>query len=135
MLKLYGSPKLVIALVLLVLIIILCAIFLPVYVYMPPERLAAEQMYNIAAKAKHTINHSIIKAETVIGSGKGVTLPSFKGSKYGDSAWVISQNGQITGSNGKYVLRMMLTPRWQNKRVIWDCRVFPFEYTPKPCFD
>ena len=135
MLELYGSPKLVIALVLLVLIIILCAIFLPVYVYMSPERKAAEQMYNIAAKAKHTISRNIIKDETVIDSGKGVALPSFKGDKYGDSAWVISQNGQITGSNAKYVLRMMLTPRWENKRLIWDCRVFPFEYTPDPCLN
>ena len=115
------------------LVAIIFALLKPVYVEMPPERLASSRLYFATLDARNTVTKIIRQSSTVIGSGKGLAFPSMNDQKHGQLAWIISENGRIVGSNKKYNQTLTFVPSIKDNKIKWSCDFKPKEHAPKIC--
>ena len=115
------------------LVAIIFALLKPVYVEIPPERLAASRLYFATLDARNAVTRNIKQSSTVTSSGKGLAYPSIYDQKHGQLVWIISENGKIVGSNKKYNQTLTFTPSIKKNKVIWSCVLKPKEHAPKIC--
>lgn len=125
--------KMYLTLSLFALVAIIFALLKPVYVEIPPERLAASRLYFATLDARNAVTKIIKQSSTVTGSGKGLALPSMNDQKHGQMAWIISENGRIVGSNKKYNQTLSFIPSIKDNKIKWSCNFEPKQYAPGIC--
>jgi hypothetical protein len=135
-----GSVRNTVIVVVLLLIVIA---FVPGYYNVHQEeqniRLIARNMLSLPDSARTAINGHVARTGSVVGSGKGVAVPSNKtGYPSQELEWSVSSDGNILGRNTTYLkVTVEWTPTVQDRRVVWSCKVtFPGPYsklTPPPC--
>jgi len=74
------------------------------------------------------------RSGTLTGSGSGVAVPGKKSSILGRTEWTISPDGVIRGVAPERGLVVMLVPKMQDGKVVWNCKLEPErEFMPATC--
>lgn len=125
--------KIFLALSVFALVAIIFALLKPMYVEVPPERMAASRLFFATLDARQLVQKNIQQSGTINGSGRNLAYPSINDKKHGEMVWIISENGTIVGSNKKHNLTITLTPALKNGKTVWSCRFKPRQYAPGIC--
>jgi len=96
-------------------------------------REAAQALISGAEPAKQQVSASAEKSGKLTGVGKGIKLASKNDPKHGELKWLVSDDGDIRGWNGKNALEVVLTPSLQAGKASWRCKGFPIDAMPPSC--
>jgi hypothetical protein len=112
--------------------------FLIVAVFLPHKqatdaRDAAQALISGAEPAKQQVAASAEKAGNLAGAGTGVKVAAKNDPRHGEMKWIVSENGDIRGWNGKNALEVTMTPSLQSGKANWNCKGYPVNAMPPNC--
>ena len=123
-------------------LLVVAAIFLVAFItvaFVLPQRSAAQTkdaalaLIAGADAAKRQVSAAAEKSASLTGSGKDVRLTAQRDPTHGELKWLVSENGEIRGWNGKNALEVAMRPSLEGGKVRWTCRGFPLDAMPPQC--
>jgi hypothetical protein len=116
-------------------IFVLAAFVVGVLVFVPPlydawieakaVRLVAAQMLSAAKDAQSSIEENARRSSSLVGSGRGISIPATEPDHRRKLEWTISDDGHIIGRNMNASYRMTVEwiPSIQDSAINWTCKV------------